>query len=732
MDPEILAALSDGDPLPLRSWLMQREVNAEKLRELPRWNAVPLQRGVPSARRPPDKSGEVASAMSSEMPKVHQAPGGTALMLLYLMHEVEEAWEVSYHFGPLWDTLRGARDYLLRPGRLAPGREPDAVQAVLAVMDCLEHRISAENAMTTCRPDIQAQECEEAVSRAREAAALGASLSSTYPEISAFVGQAAREAELYCDAVARAARGATAFFRHGAPLDDVINDLAGAESSEIFSDNICRSELRAHRFSLMGLHARSADPWLRVDHGNLVYMYPFSLRGLDAHQVVEEVGEHAGDWRLVGARPLTVHAPLDLDDVWDGSDSRGRRYEGASVHLPDVLVRGLDGALLGRAGVQVRFSQLGNHYVRFVSEIVEKSAPEMYAMLFRAAPEHGAVRIAFEGAGGGSWPRLADLAVQLVEDCGREMQRGVPAAAIRAVARPGTYQVVLSVNAASTSAGPSGAGPRREVRSTRELFAAAGVEVLANPVASQMGSLADWVRRPVTPGDATVARAAHDELVVRTPNTTLLAALGTAEFMNGTRRSLAEFAASLDGLFAGWSDELAGHYERVQALHQRSLALTRNGAAGAGELAELSKGLDDEKVRLDEFAVHARSIISLIQSPSLVSSPVDAEELRFFLRHSHFQQRVEELTSQIDEVANEQLGATIDKMAAQRVDQQRAKLEVFLAVIAAAGVSGLIQVLQAGFTGGDFPRALAVTGVPLVVIGAVIVGIWVGRGGARQ
>lgn len=79
-------------------------------------------------------------------------------------------------------------------------------------MDCLEHRISAENAMTTCRPDIQAQECEEAVSRAREAAALGASLASTYPEISAFVVQAAREAELYCDAVARAARGAMAFF----------------------------------------------------------------------------------------------------------------------------------------------------------------------------------------------------------------------------------------------------------------------------------------------------------------------------------------------------------------------------------------------------------------------------------------------------------------------------------------------------------------------------------------
>ncbi len=744
MDQDLLGPLSDGDVRPLRGWLAGRGVDTEKLRGLPRWNTVRGERGEVTARRPPDRTADVVERLTAELPKVRQDRGGTALLLLYVLHEVEEAWESSYHFSLLWDTLRATRGHVPTWYGPLPAQERAAADAVLTAMHSVDHEIMAENAMITCRPESQAEESEKALRLAAEAAAT-ACLAADFPALGQFLAEFAEEAETYYTGVARAACGTRDFLRAGTPLDEVIADLAAAESSDSLG-SIYRSELRAHRFNLMRLNARRNDPWLRVDQGTLVYIYPFAVQGLTAEQVVDEVRSSGNAWTLAGFRNPTVQNSLDLTCFWDGSDSRGRRYDGAGIELPDVTIRGLDGVPLTTLQAQIRFSDLGNHYIRFEVGIVETPAYELYAMMFRGAPEHGFGQVGFDVPSPGPeperWPRLSDLASRLAQDTGLELRRthprGTPLppagvdegdgrwSVIRAVSRPGMYQLVLSVNAASTAVGPHGAGPFREVRESAEAMAAGGAGVLVNPVASHIASTADWIRYPTDVTTAAVPKGLDEELVVCTPNTTFVLGLGEANWLSNTRMAQAEFVSSLDGLLAGWVDELAGHYRRIRELHDRSLRVTDLGVVTVGELARFSKDLDDEKVRLHEFTVDARAVIAFIRSPSLVTSPVDARDIGILLQHSGFPRRVDELTAQLDEIANEQLDVTIDKLATKRVEKQRAKLEIFLAVIAAAGISGLVQVLQAGL---DSNTAFAVIGDGVVLAGAMVFGIWVRRSG---
>jgi hypothetical protein len=368
--------------------------------------------------------------------------------------------------------------------------------------------------------------------------------------------------------------------------------------------------------------------------------------------------------------------------------------------------------------------------VRFETEIADASPSGLHAELFRAAPEHGQVVVSFgDGASSGDgepfgdgrrehWPRLADLAVRLTEDLERRLRANPQTAGARAVARQGMFQSVLTVDAASTApgpAGPAGTGRRREVRTAGELLEAVGAQLLTNPTPSILGSAGEWVRHATDNELCRSTTGLAGIRTLRTVNTTVLVALSVAGFVVDTMRSLAEFAASLDGLFAGWSLELADHYNRARDIRLRVDAAGRDVDGDGQALTALARELEAEKLRLDDLAVRARSTTTLVASSSLVASPGAAESLRLLLEMSHFPRSVREFEVQIEQVAHERLDITIEKLARRREEQQardrreaeraeelrervqQAKLEVFLAVIAAAGMSGLVQVLQAGF-----------------------------------
>jgi hypothetical protein len=260
-----------------------------------------------------------------------------------------------------------------------------------------------------------------------------------------------------------------------------------------------------------------------------------------------------------------------------------------------------------------------------------------------------------------------------------------------------------------------------------ELNASVGAQVLTNPITYMVGAIEEWIHYSTQNELSAIVKGLAQEWMVRTPNTILMAAPVGADHADATRLGVAEFVASLDGLFAGWSAELASYYEKASGFQERLSRLDGDRAGGATELARLSRELDAEKIGLNNFTVELRSTLALIQSPSLVASPVVAATLSALLSASGFGRAAEELRVKIDEVVNEQLGIIIEKLTAKRIEKQRVKTEVFLAVISAAGVSGIIQVLQAGYGEGGAAVKWAVTGVIAIVAGAVTLGWWVGR-----
>ncbi|WP_327178262.1 hypothetical protein OG599_25370 [Streptomyces sp. NBC_01335] len=734
MHRDLVGALDEGELQPLRDWLSSRQVDTGTLHELPQWDSSRFPELLPSSRRLADRTASANAEILAQLPKAAAAPGGVPLLLLFVFLSVEEEWERSYHYQPMWNTLQGVQDCLRDHGAVVRGEDAVLTRAVLALMESLSAQISAENAMTTGQSAAHEAALGTAAAKAREAAGIARTASAVYPELSTYLVGRAEECEAYNTVAGEAVCAVRDFLATGASLDRAIADLEAAEVGGEITEPVYVSELRAHRFSLMALNDARHDPWLRTDQGKIVYLYPFATRGATPQQVLDSVGAGAEEWFLGDVKPLSVSGSLKLDDVWDGSDAFKRHYDGSFLTLPQVVVAGVGGGELARLDAEIRFSKLGNHYVRFTTDITGVGPDELYAMMLRAAPEHGNVRVVFDGAPGREWPRLADLAVQLAEDTGRRLAETADTSEADVVARQGMFQLVVNVDAASTTPGPARSLVRREVRSAGDLLGAVGAQLLTNPVTFLIGALAEWIRYGTDNQLSSTTTGLIGERTVRTSNTTVIVAPGVAAFTQGTRASVAEFAASLDGLFAGWSVELADHYRRVDAIQEDVEAAESDHGVSAQALGTLERTLDSEKIRLNEFATGVRSTVALIRSPSLMASPVVADSLRLLLECCGFEGRVAELNAMIEEVTQEQLGVTIEKLARQREEQeareeerresvQRAKLEVFLAVIAAAGVSGIIQVLQAGFFGSDAAAVWAVGGVVGVVSLALVLGL---------
>lgn len=727
---QVISALTDHDPAPLKTWLHHHDVDHHALWRLLQWNARESPDGVATLRLgPTDHAHAAVEELTRQLPRAARHPGGVPLLLLYLLCEVEEAWERSYHFRPMWDALRGAQAVVDQHLDQLPADDRPTVRALRAALASLDLQIQAENALTCGELTVLARTAGDA---AREARAMEAALAEAVDAGPALVGYLrdwAAASDAYHQALARAAAQLHRFFTGGGSLVPAIETLTAAEASPSL-DHADRSELRAHRLSLTSLRDAGDRPWLWIDHGKLVYIYPFALREISPEQATATAAREAAGWRLAGAAPTDVRDRLDLDDLWDGADYLGRRYDGTLIAMPSVRLRGTDGTVAACFDVELRLSRLGNHYVRLSAELVDASAQEVYTAMFRAAPEHGYADVRFDIDGAEPCDRLCDLAVRLAADVAAHL--GDP---VYAVTRPGMFHVLLSVHAASVTDGFRPGGPRRELRKDEELFDAVGIEVLTNPVTHCVGSLAEWIRYTAQPEQMCRDIQVSGERMLHTCNTTVLLALGDPEYSSSTRETLIEFVASLEGLFAGWFSQLAAHHQWISRQLPSASAIADDQEPDGRDWTELAARLEQEHLRLHEFATETRSTAALIASPSLVASPVEAATLAALLEVTNYPGRLAELHGRIDEVLDDRLGARIEALArrrqaaqmraAARLEQRRrARLDTMLAVIAAIGISGLGQIIQAGY---EIRLAGAVWIAVLIALIAAVVGAVVWR-----
>jgi hypothetical protein len=325
---------------------------------------------------------------------------------------------------------------------------------------------------------------------------------------------------------------------------------------------------------------------------------------------------------------------------------------------------------------------------------------------------------------GREWPRLANLAMKLIADLARQV-------GARRTAREGMFQVLVTIDAASTRTGPAKSGRRTELTSIGALRAAAGAPILFTPVSNVMTSLAEWSRYQMPRGNVVKhnrAQARRGHAVIRTVNTTVHIALGAPHWELGTALSLSEFVATLEGLFARWMEQLSDFQKAVN--EQREL-MANSKEPTAVQLKQQVEALRTVRLNLQTFVTDCRSTIALIQSPALVRSPTVAADLAAMVEASGVARRAEEFDQRAREVLSDRLDEIIERAAKDREEMEakarnkaesrhRTWMDTLLAIIAAVGVSGLGQILQAGY-GFSGRAALEIT-VAIVVL-ALVVGI---------
>ncbi|MCH7232720.1 hypothetical protein L0U85_17950 [Glycomyces sp. L485] len=707
-----LESLIDDDPVPLADYLETNGVEVDRLWELPRWNAESER--TPTRRRDAADDARRMKVLRQDMLEVIDRPAGAALLGLHVWYLCSEAWEHTYQF----DRLIGTLEAFASTWKLLRLNDPDersraAGDAAALLADSLAREIDVESAL--CRGEFtrHAQATAEAVQVSEQLIESSGRIGDELARLREYFLELAGARATYYRSVLAAIEASQAVLTGEGDAAAGIAALRQAENSPDLS-HIERSELRAHRFSLERIAAASDDEWLTVDHAKLVYLFPFGVNGLQPESAVELVRAMNSPPKIAGIDARSVRQSFELDDVWAGSGHLDRRFEGAAIELPPVTLRHADGEEIAELTAEVRVSQLGNHYLRLETEIFDCDPHQVQFALFRAASEHAAIDVSC-GDHESAWDRLAEFA--------DAVQSGVAdmlAARARATveARAGRYHVLVSVHEASAGRGPATpADRRRPVESGDDLLGLFGSQALLHPVPNGIGSICDWARLAVDERRLLRNVRKDGDLVAATANTTVTALFGSPSFIIGMFETVAEFVGSLGGLFSAWHHRLAGHRPRVM-----SLVEGRADEDSAEALSAYAERLRREQLALHDFATEVRSVLSLIRSPNLMTSPTDAETLVLLVRAAEVERQELEFATKLRELLSDRLEVRLDALAGKlqrrrdadherRERFSRSMMEALLGAIAVFGIAGIVQILQTAGQNGEGFAWSAVWGI---------------------
>src|SRR5207237_1051787 len=134
----------------------------------------------------------------------------------------------------------------------------------------------------------------------------------------ALVRSDAETTRSYFDKLTEVAAAAMSFVEGDAPGPAPYVDHAVQALEVGLEGDVYESERRAHRACLEALQQRAIESRLRVDAGELVYLYPFALDGVDQKKAVERDSVDRAVAGLASIRLDTAAAhERDLNDLWD-------------------------------------------------------------------------------------------------------------------------------------------------------------------------------------------------------------------------------------------------------------------------------------------------------------------------------------------------------------------------------------------------------------------------------
>lgn len=677
-----------------------------------------------------DGEGDRSEVMAMLREVIPAVSGSRAepVLALYVRSVCEAAWDLTWDHRPLLAVLdTSEQEWLTHPP--APGSDANsAVRALLA----LRADLALESACSTGDLRTTARVAEQSATMLAESSSL--LLVSDATPIQAYVEDLITLRGVYADAIHRAAQSCADFLEGGDDdLDDTRHHLAAVEAAFV-DDHAARSELRSHRVAVERLIEARDEDWLRVDVGSVACLFPFGLRHSDQAQIVSAVKAHGARWSL-GGQPLANNPTglLLVDDLWRGDDPLRRRYEGTQLDLPDVCLQGRDGApIVGR--VTITISQLGNHYVR-VELPLENALPHTIGgLVWLAAPEFGdlhevgqRITLGHTAPVGAEtdtdgWARLSDLVHAVLHDLVGELA-GTGLAGVDLSFRPGMYHVVTTVREASVL--PRGNADRAITLDAAEgIPALFGSQAICHPIPAGIGSIAFWARYASPLGTVVDCAGLTDEYLLVSENHTLLASFSSPDYMVSTVGQAAEFAASIDGMFAAWQDELSQFYLGLTP-HLRQLEDEPD-----ADLEEVLTDLEQRQLRLRQFLTSARVTLLFVSSPALVTSPVMRNTITQLLELRHAWTRRADFTDVAGQALADRVTDLIEMWLRRREEarvrreeeharRNQLRIDTMLAVLTGIGISGVLAMLQTGFAVQQWGSVLLVV---LVLVLAAVVG----------
>ncbi|MGM7669716.1 hypothetical protein [Microbacterium sp. A93] len=652
-------------------------------------------------------------------------------VLGYIRIVCEEAWELSWDHRPITRVIDSTRPMWEAPQDCTPEE-----RAALGALWLLHHELKTETANSVGSLAHLVSAAEAGRCHAARVKELSDDLDRL--ALRSWLVDLAEETGNRLGALATAAAAAAASLRPDSgslppSLGEAVGALEVAERDERIAPEAA-SELRSHRAALRRLQEAADQDWLRVDEGTITHVFPFGLR-TDSHtELIEAVKSHGSRWSLAG-RPLD-NAPSSLlliDDIWRGEDTLNRRYEGTQIDLPEVAVR-----VCGREYTlepSIVLSQIGNHHLRFAISLGEEPADggdtgllpqEMAALRLLSTPEYGDLQelrqpldfaplpqpSAEPGSPGrpgapadltppadpAGWPRLGAFVARCLQD----LTENLAAVGIESTLsyRAGMFHVITQIRRASALPGgdPDRARPLTASSELPQLF---GASAVCGPLASGVGSIADWALGSPRLGTVVPTAIATDTLLMVNINHTLIASFTAPSFMIASVLEVVDFSVSLEGMFAAWQDELTRLQEEIQAHREHYPNVASMEQAEHHEVDRVIGELEQSHVLLRRYVSGARTSLLFIDSPALVASPVIRQTLNDLLALNPLWSRRAEYTDGAGDALSERYEETIGAWVKRRQDRKEARnrvmVETLLAVVAGIGISGIASLMQEGF-----------------------------------
>jgi hypothetical protein len=233
-----------------------------------------------------------------------------------------------------------------------------------------------------------------------------------------------------------------------------------------------------------------------------------------------------------------------------------------------------------------------------------------------------------------------------------------------------------------------------------ELERAVGASLLFHPVGDLATSLEEWVRYPTPEVENLMHGTGRvGDLVMRTPDTTVLYLPTSPEWLCGEYEEMIEFVASLPPLLMAWERRIR---ERGAEL-ERALADLREPSADPSEkLGDIHRG----EARLHELQAEIRRELADLHSPRLVDGRITRAFLDRLWEAADLPALEAGLERQlaISSALQERLAAMASGIAEdnrRKADERQQRLQRFveagLGLIAATSLAGLFDWLNGGF-----------------------------------